>query len=239
GREGGGEGPDRTGRGSREGPSLLISSFDGIDGRSAVGDEKFEPDNTATALRQAAIQQSGRPPAHPPAGPARLHQSRWSRDLTIFRLPMVRGGEVAMSHVDLDEKWLYRKPTTWAVHCTRRRTPEGPWGGATSIICQESPSESAPCRQKAATARRGGPRIVSCGRAGPNPTRNRLKSGFPESSRRALQVAPNRRIQGRRGWELGRPERHAAWLRCPKKTVAARPGGSRKKKTRGVLRRRP
>ncbi|EJK44195.1 hypothetical protein THAOC_37288, partial [Thalassiosira oceanica] len=85
---------------------------------------------------------------------------------------------------------------------------------------------------------------------GPNSTgsRNWTKSSFLESSRRALQAALNRRIQGRRGWELGRLGRHSArWRRVPK-TDAARPGGSRKKKdtrrtaaasrkTLGVLRR--
>ncbi|EJK54108.1 hypothetical protein THAOC_26332, partial [Thalassiosira oceanica] len=80
------------------------------------------------------------------------------------------------------------------------------------------------------------PRIVSCGRTRRGP-RNRLKSSFLESSRRSLQAALNRRIQGRRGWELGRLERHAACWRAAamSKDRRSSPGGLAKKKTRGMM----
>ncbi|EJK55672.1 hypothetical protein THAOC_24570, partial [Thalassiosira oceanica] len=101
-------------------------------------------------------------------------------------------------------KWPVRKPSPWG---SRNDPPSGPRRPAKRVFIENSALASV--RKCPSSAKRDpDPRIVSCGRTRRGP-QNRLKSSFLESSRRALQVALDRRIQGRRGWELGRLERHA------------------------------
>ncbi|EJK53885.1 hypothetical protein THAOC_26592, partial [Thalassiosira oceanica] len=88
-------------------------------------------------------------------------------------------------------KWLYREPLAWG---SRNGPPKGRGRPAKRVFIENLTAASV--RECPLPAKRDPRRtsIVSCGRSRRG-RRNGTKSSFPESSRRALQVALNRRIQ--------------------------------------------
>ena len=112
-------------------------------------------------------------------------------------------------------RWLIRKPSAWR---PRNRSPNGP-GRPLKRAVENLPGASVKNGLRSANHGRRRPRSCVVRLSCRTSTRCRIsmKSSFLESSRRALQLPLNRRIQGRRCWTelaLSRLRRENEKIRC-------------------------